>query len=264
MKMTLLEMVQDILNDTDSDEVNSVNDTTESIQVAQVIKTTFYEMISRRNWPHLRKFFTVENSTDTDRPTHVLIPEAVQEVLQDTLHYDKQKVGDTKTRYETVKWLAPDDFLRMTNTRDSSATRVTEVTDFDGAKFLILNDVAPEYYTSFDDDYIVFDAYDSVVESTIQSSKTQVMGFLIPSWTLDDAFKPDFPAEAFPTFLAEAKSTASLIIKQQADVKAEVKAQRGDRRLSRKAWRTHEGVLRPNYGRRSSKGMHRNPPFNKD
>jgi hypothetical protein len=39
-KMTLLEIVQDILSDMDSDEVNSINDSVESLQLAQMIKST--------------------------------------------------------------------------------------------------------------------------------------------------------------------------------------------------------------------------------
>ena len=40
-KMTVLEMVQDILNDMDSDEVNSINDTIEAQQVANTVRTVY-------------------------------------------------------------------------------------------------------------------------------------------------------------------------------------------------------------------------------
>jgi len=36
-KKTVLDMVQDILSDMESDEVNSISDTTEALQVAQII-----------------------------------------------------------------------------------------------------------------------------------------------------------------------------------------------------------------------------------
>jgi len=44
-KMTVLEIVQDILNDIDGDEVNSIDDTLESEQVAQIVKSTYDAII---------------------------------------------------------------------------------------------------------------------------------------------------------------------------------------------------------------------------
>ena len=44
-KLTLLDMTQDILSDIDSDEVNSISDTPDSLQVAGIIKSSFYDMI---------------------------------------------------------------------------------------------------------------------------------------------------------------------------------------------------------------------------
>lgn len=41
MRKTLLEMVQDILSEMDSDEVNSINDTVEAEQVATIIKNCY-------------------------------------------------------------------------------------------------------------------------------------------------------------------------------------------------------------------------------
>ena len=55
MQMTLLEMVQDILNDIDSDPVNSIDDTEESVQIAQIIKTSYFALSTNRNWPHQKK-----------------------------------------------------------------------------------------------------------------------------------------------------------------------------------------------------------------
>ncbi len=45
MKYTLLEIVQEILSDMDSDEVNSIDDTTESEQVATIVKSTYLSMM---------------------------------------------------------------------------------------------------------------------------------------------------------------------------------------------------------------------------
>ena len=45
-KMTLLEMTQNILSAMDSDAVNSIGDTVESLQVADVIVETYYELFA--------------------------------------------------------------------------------------------------------------------------------------------------------------------------------------------------------------------------
>lgn len=64
-KYTLLDMTQDILSDMNSDEVNSIADTIESMQVAQIIKSTYYNIIDGRDWPHLYQMFQLTPSGDT-------------------------------------------------------------------------------------------------------------------------------------------------------------------------------------------------------
>lgn len=250
-KMTLLEMTQDILNDLDSDEVNSIDDTAESSQVAQIIKSTYFAILSNRNWPHTRKLINFTPLADTDKPTHILVPENVKEVV--FVKYNKAKVTDTRKLYEDVKWKEPDEFLRLSNQLISSADNVDTVTDFSGVELLIRNDTAPMYYTSFDDKYIIFDSYDDAVDNTIQQSKIQSLGYVYPEWESEDSFVPDLPIEAFTSLLEEAKSRASLKLKQVADQKAEQEASRQSRWLSRKAWVVNGGIKYPNYGRTSRK-----------
>ena len=48
-KRTLLYIVQDIANDLDTDTINSINDTEESLQIAQIVQTTYYEIINKRD-----------------------------------------------------------------------------------------------------------------------------------------------------------------------------------------------------------------------
>lgn len=248
MKMTLLDMVQDILSEMDSDEVNTIDDTIESVQVAQTIKTCYFEMIGNRNWPHLKKLITLDNLSDVNRPNYLECPENVKEML--FFKYDKRKATETKHNYLEVFWKDPDSFLRYTNSRNSDNTNVLEVTDFNGVKLLILNDVAPTYWTSFDDVHIVTDSFDNIVEATLQGSKTQCSAYVNPIWVHDNDAIPDLPIDAFPALLAEAKSTCFFNIKQMANQKAEQKASRQQRWLSRKAWKVKGGVDYPDYGRK--------------
>ncbi len=251
MKMTLLEMTQDILNDMDGDEVNSIDDTFESQQVAQIIKTCFFEMVSNRNWAHLRQSIQITPSGNSAYPTHMIVQEEIKELS--FINYNKAKVGTTKKEYSSVRWVEPDDFLRVTNKRNSDKDDVDVIQDYTGVELLILNDEAPSYFTSFDDKHLVFDAYDSDVDSTLQQSKVQAMAYVMPSWEVDDDFIPNLPTEAFSGFLEEAKRTAMFKLKQVNDVIADQKAARQQRWLSRKNWTVNGGVQYPNYGRRGAR-----------
>lgn len=248
MKLNLLEITQDILNSMDSDEVNTITETVESNQVAQIVKTTYYELISRRDWPHLKELFQLEASGDNTKPTHMAIPESVQETRD--INYNKRKSTDTQDKYNSVQYMFPEEFLRLTNSRDSSASNVLTVVDYTGVDLYVLTDKAPQFWTSFDDDNIVFDSHDIAVDTTLQASKTQCFGIRQPLWTNSDTFIPDLPVEAFPLLVAEAKSVAQFQVRQMLDQKSEQQAQRQRFRMSQKSWRAHKQDRYPNYGRR--------------
>jgi len=251
MKLTLLEMVQDILNDMDSDNVNSIDDTVEAQQVAQILKTCYHEMMTNRNWPHQRKLVQLEALANPSRPNYLYLPENVKEL--ETFSYDKRKFGEVDPRIDVVKFKEPDDFLRYVSLRKESNDNVIPVTDFSGSTLLIINDTAPTYWTSFDDTYIITDSYDAGVDTTLRKSKTQCLAYVYDSWVHEDDAIPVMPASAFSGYLEEAKSTAFFVIKQMANQKAEQKASRQQRWLSRKAWRAHGGVRYEDYGRKSRK-----------
>lgn len=247
MRKTLLELVQDILNDLDSDNVNSITDTIESEQVASIVRNCYFEMMGNRNWPHLKKLFQLEHSGTLERPNYLAIPVLLKEM--EFFKYEVQRIGE-KIQLRKIKFMNPDDFLEMISGRDSTADNIKTVTDFSGSKLLIYKDRAPTYWTTFDDYYIVTDSYDETVDDTLQKSKTQCLGWMHPTWTHVDTFIPDLPAEAFPALFAEAKSTAFIDIKQMANQKAEQKASRQQRWLSRKAWRAQGGIQYEDYGRK--------------
>lgn len=251
MKLSLLEIVQDILNDIDGDEVNSIDDTFESQQVAQIVKSTYFAMISNRNWPHTKRLISLEASGDVSYPTHVTVQSAIKEMI--SINYNKVRDGETRKRYEQVRWIDPDDFLRHTNRRNSDADNIDVIVDYSGVELLIRNDVHPTYYTSFDDSVLVFDSYDKSVDDTIQESKIQARAYVIPEWVPDDDFVPDLPEEAFSALVEEAKSKASMKLRQIQDAKAEQEAGRQQRWLSRKSWRVHGGIQYPDYGRKGGK-----------
>lgn len=257
-KWTLLEITQDILSDMTDDLVNSIDDTEAAIQVAQIVKSTYQAMMSNRNWPHTKQLLHLYASTDDNLPTHMTIEENIKEMI--SIFYDKRKNGETRLLYQEVKWKDPDDFLRMINGRNSDNDTVTTVTDPSGVIILLQNNKAPTWYTSFDDNMLVFDSWDSEVEDTLQTNKTMARAYVTPTFEMSDDYIPDLPEEAFAYLIEEAKSRAQLKLHQQQDVKSEQEAGRQGRWLSRKGWRIAGGIKYPDYGRRGNR-YYRDPTF---
>lgn len=251
MQYTLLEIVQDILNDMDSDEVNSIDDTIESQQVAQIVKTCFYEMIGNRNWPHLKRLIQLESSGDLSKPNYLRIPVNLKELS--FFKYQKQKQNDNKILTQDVIYKTPEQFLKIISNRNTSDSKVTLIKDFGNSYLPIINNQSPTYWTTFDDLYIVTDSWDKEIDDTLKKSKTQCIAYINPVWVRLNEAIPDLPIEALPALLEESKSTAFFTLKQMANQKAEQKASRQQRWLSRKAWRVEGGIEYEDYGRNSRK-----------
>lgn len=252
MRMTWFEIVEDILNDLDSDVVTSWDDTEESRQVSQIMETTYWNLIDGHDWPHLYKPFQLTESS-ASTPTHMTIANNVMNI--DFVKYNIRSSTDTKDRFSIIPFVRPQEFMHRLDARDSSATNVDQITDASGIFLNIYNDRAPSFYTSFDEETIVFDAYDSDVETYLRTTKTQCYGKIYPTLTVTDGFYVDLPTEAFSYFLNEAKSTAAIVLKQQQHPKAEQHSITQRRRMAQQAWKINEnmGIRYPNYGRRSRK-----------
>lgn len=261
MKKTLLEITIDVLNAIDGDEVNSISDTVESLQAAQDIQTVYYDIIGRKDWQFLRKLKRFLSLSDASRPTHLIIPENTSKL--DIVNYNKLKENDSRNYYAPVNFLYPDEFLMYVNQRDNTATDYREITDFNGSTFTIRTNVQPTYFTSFDDKYVVMDAYNSAVEDTLQGHHTQVLLFEWPTWEVSDGFIPQLPAEMFPYFIAECLTYAIAKKEGQLIQKTEQTAGRHQRHLSQTHGVVQTGVRLPDYGRRSSKApsTNRSPLF---
>lgn len=245
-KLTVLEIVQDILNSLDSDEINSINDTIEAQQVAQIVKTTYYNIIDGKDWSNLYQLYQPDNSGTITAPTKMKIPDASIELLW--IKYNKRTTTDTKDKVTNVDYKSPEEFIAILNMRDSSAINIDVIADV--VSLNIYNDRAPTYYTSFDGEYLIFDSYDSDIESTLQNSKCQCYGKVQPIFTIEDSFVPALPIQAFSYLLNEAKATAFVDLKQTVNGKAEQHSLSQKRRMSQGNWKLGGGIKFPNYGRK--------------
>lgn len=240
MKTTLLQIVQSILSDMDSEDVNSINDTIEAQQIASVVEDTYYNIIAARDLPEHNKLMTLTAMSDSAKPTHFKYP-------SDTKHIERVEynIGTVaKKDFREVEYIDPVVFLdRMDETG-------LLVETYDGNLDIFVRvDQPPRFYTSFDDEYIIMDSYDSDVEATLQSSKIRAFGSTYPAFSQVDSFEPDIDNTLMPYLLAEAKSTCFSLFKGGSDPKIEQTARRLKSYVQNDMHKTRRANIRNNYGR---------------
>lgn len=249
-KMTLLDMVQDILSDMGSDNVNSISDTVESEQVAQAIKSLYFEMVDGLNLNHTYGLFQLTASGDTDIPTHMSLPDNI-ELMEWVMYNSVSDVADP-TNWAPIKYKSPSEFATLLASRNSDDANILEVTDPDSnVTLMIRTDVNPTFWTSFDDETILFDSYNVDVDSTLQTSKTQCWGRIRPTWTHTDGAYPDLPENLFSYLLAQAKEYCFDAIKQQPSRTVAQRARRQAIRVQRSKQRSRNVIDEgPDFGRK--------------
>jgi hypothetical protein len=246
-KMTLLEIVQDVLNDMDSDEVNSISDTVEATQIANICRSVFYDVITTVDLPEHAELMTITGLSNSAKP-NFMDADGITEIKE--LRYNvSETLGELE--YKLINYVPPDEFVQRIVTRDTTATEVILVQDpTSGISLPIINDKMPDYYTSFDDRYLCFDSYKSTVDVTLQTSKTMVLGIKIPSFSMVDSATPDMDDTIFPYYLAEVKSRALSLLKGGADAKVEQFARKHRYFQRNNRWKTGEQRILNDYGRR--------------
>jgi hypothetical protein len=244
MKQTLLTMVQKILSDMDSEEVNSVNDTIEAQQVASIVEDTYYNIITNREIGEHQHLIKLTAASNNLFPTHFEYPTNVNKISR--IDYDTS--SDSTFAYTEVRFLEPLDFLSISDAVSSNYDTVDDRKA--GTKLRIRNDKMPEYWTSFDDENIVMDSYDSAVDTTLQESKTRAMASKTPVFDrFSDTFIPELDANLFPLLLAESKSVALSLLKGNSDPKIDQAARRNRYHFANDKYKTNRAWPLSRFGR---------------
>jgi hypothetical protein len=246
MKFSLLDMTQDILSAMSSDEVNSISDNSESLQVATIIKNKYYDIVARGDLPEHNQIFQLNPSLDPTQPVMMHVPDGIghiewikyfdsnpddsqQQDQYGSYHDTNTDIVTTTTStttavpgYKYVTMLPVQQFLDMTATYNSTDTDVESFTFQDtsnnfpgGFTFYYKNDSTPNYCCILSNYYVIFDSYDATQDSTLQAEKTMCFGQVVPTFQMVDTFIPDLDAQQFPLLLNEAKALAFYELKQQ-------------------------------------------------
>lgn len=251
-RLTLLQIVQKTLEALNLDEVNSISDSPDAEQVAQIAQDAYYELLNQSEWPFSIRLEQLESVADATKPNYLRIPDEVVRI--EAVKYDNTLTGDDdlpvdKIEIEEVCWLPPVKFLNKTQSRNTELDEITTVTDFNGVRYHVYNERGPSFWTSFDDKYVVFDAVNQEVESTLQGDKSQAMMKWIEDVVISDDTMVTAPSQFFQTWLAETKSAAFIYMKQEASPKDEQRARRGLSVLRRSAARTDRDDGKVRFGR---------------
>ncbi len=240
MKHTLLEIVQAVLTLLRSDNVSALSDTVEAYDVATIVRMTYYNLFPNRLVPEHNTLLTLDSASDTDFPTHFTIPEGIKFVAG--IWYSST---NSPIDYYSVKQVTPEHFIRMA---DGASQNYDDVT-VNGTNLRIRNDRNPTYWTTFDDDTIIMDSYDSTIEDTLQESKIRAYGTEIPTFTIEDSFTPDIDENQFNLLVLESASLANAILKQSVNPKLEQMSTRQRRYLTNDKHKVPASNGIQNYGR---------------
>lgn len=250
-KETLLDIVQSILSDADGDEVNSISDTIESQQCAECVITAFDNMVSTGQIKHHDSIVRL-NATGASTPNVMTRPEGLYDIQW--VQYDKRTTASGDQRYTEIAYKAPYDFFNMQASLTDSDSTVDEVTLDSGHVMLCYNDRQPRYYTFMEDyDDIIFDAYDSDMDTNLQNSKSLAFGTILPTLANSDSATPDLPKNLFNQLKNEARALYFDLYKDGVTSeidrlrrRTEVHMQR-DRHITKYGERARTG---PDYGRK--------------
>lgn len=216
-KYTLLEIVQKILSDMDSEEVNSISDSSEALQVASLVEDVYFGMVNTRYIPEHYELLKITALSDPTTPTHFKLGDDVRRI--DNLWYELSTGG-----YRTIDYVEPLDFLSRTDGISADYDTVLDVNG--GTKLRIRNNQDPSYYTVFDDEHIVMNSYDNTVDNSLQESKVRAYGVKTPVFTISDTFIPDLDISHVQYLIEESKARAMSVFKSGVDAKTEQAARR--------------------------------------
>jgi len=247
-------MVQDVMSSMDADEVNSINDTTEAMQVARLVRTSYFDVVSNK-LPEFTTLYQLNATTDVQKPVMMTLPSDVHSLV--TLKYNKLDINNPQQDFTLLTPLTVEDFFNMTHSLSLSETNVASMEHtigIDTFTFLYRTDKHPDYYTCIDDHTIFFDSFDSSIDNTLQKSKTFAIGEKESTFLLTDNYVIDLDEAQHVWLLNEAKALAFVEMKQSQHPIAErtAKRQRIKAQKTKSAmndWRLYYNTQLPDYSR---------------
>lgn len=229
IRFSVLDVVQRVLSSMDGDEVNSISDTTESAQVATCAETVYNDIIQGSDPPEDYRFFGLTASTNPAYPIVMYRPLGFESVDWIKYKCTLQDTTDGVQYWTLMKPILVDEFLKRQDglsLDDPRTAQMNLVLPNTTLQILYYTDVAPSYYTSFDDETIIFNSIDTSVDTTLQNSKSLAYGQYSNQFLMIDGFVPAFDSQVHQLWLHETKALASAELRQVTNASAEKSARK--------------------------------------
>lgn len=255
-KPTFLEMVQSILSDMDSENVNSTDDSIEAQQIKNVIFDTYYDLVHSRIIPEHNKLKSLGRISNTAGPTtfslDYLTPFDIQKIH--SIRYNVNS-DTTSPEWKELKYIDILEFMELYSEDDNTVAAVLSDKTFEATNIRawVRNDKQPDYYTLYNDDFVVLDSWDSSQSTYGVGSRVAMYAQTVPSLNGFDADNDSFELDNnyIQYILTEAKSRCFSLFKGGVDQKIEQSARRQKVYLQNDLYKNEEQrIKRPTYGRR--------------
>ncbi len=255
---TLLDIVQGIMSDMDSDNVNKVDDTEESEQVARMILGIYEDMATELDLPPNRKLLELAGATSTTRATEVVLDDRVVEL--GWVKYNHAATG-VANDFQEIFYQTPEMFTLtmqgLDQTLSTVSTYATATADLGGVDIYFKNDKDPTAYTTFDDRILIFDSVDIAVDTSgLAASKLMAYGALHAALALADATVFPIGRQLMSRLVNDSREMAFDLWKEGAPPSVRRKRVRSETRVQRAkgllSIARQDGVSRPDYGRKTS------------
>jgi len=239
---------------TDGYRVSTIDDTIESQQLASIAEKVFNDLVNDIFANNLTEnLVQLESLADSTKPNYLRLPDTVSRIKDSKVMYNKAtgETGATTLNLAEVPYMRPQDFLDEVGRRSTNQTNTQVVTDYSGYQMVIQNKTAPQFYTSFDDEHLVFDSFDSDVDSVLQSSKSAVLTSEQRTFTQSDTYVIDFPEWFHTTYLNAVIAEGSEVLREEPIFSIARKARMGIIRARKKERIGTKGIetRKRNYGR---------------
>lgn len=252
---TWLSVCQGIASDIDSLNFNSIGDSPEAEQIANIVLGVYNDLVTDIDSISAYTFADIIPDPD-GKAWKWWLPTAVTEL--NTIEVDTATSPEVAS-YIKLKYLHPEEFLRRFSakhtTGDERYISVPIGNEGTFANYSLNRTAWPTYYTSFDNISIVLDAVKSMQPLSPTKFRLLVNQAHILDVVPNELAPIGLTPEAERYLVSESRSRAFDWIAQAPNAKSEYEARMRKRKLSRANSRTRSKTRFPDYGRGSQRNV---------